>query len=462
MKTAVVILAAGKGTRMKSNKPKVLHEVAGVPMLFHIIEAVESLTPNEIIVVTGHGGETVNEAIAANYENVKCVTQEEQLGTGHAVAQAQTALKGFDGNIVILYGDVPLISVDTLSQLNLSHQSQENDITVMTAFADDPTGLGRIVRDANDDISAIVEQKNATDAQKKIDEINTGIYVVKAPLVFDLINNVSADSITAEYYLTSIVALGLNAGHTVGTYTAEDAEALSGINSRLQLACAEDHFQNIKREAFMAEGVTMTDPQSVFFSLDTKIGKDVEIGPNVQFGPNVRVESDVRIEGQCTMSDTYINSGANILSFCHFEDAEIGEDATVGPFCRLRPNAQLEKGSKAGSFVEIKKSVVGEGSKVPHLTYVGDVQIGKGVNIGGGTIFANYDSVAKVKSQTVIADGASIGAGNVIIAPVAIGEESCTGANATITKDVPAGALSFSKPEAIIKKGYTAKHKADK
>ncbi|MFT7433737.1 MAG: bifunctional UDP-N-acetylglucosamine pyrophosphorylase/glucosamine-1-phosphate N-acetyltransferase [Alphaproteobacteria bacterium] len=440
--TAVIVLAAGKGTRMKSKLPKVLHCVAKRPMLGHVIDAGLGAEPAKTVVVISQNqvAEYVGKAFP---HNSICIQQEKQLGTAHAVLAAEAELKNITGNVLILCGDVPLLNRKTIERFIISHETQQHDVTFMSVFAEDPTGLGRVIRDDNDDVLAIVEHKDATDAQKKIDEINTGIYIAKKDVLFDLLHKVDNKNAQGEYYITDIVSLALKYNHLVGTYTAEDAEALSGVNSRLQLACMEDMFQNAKREHYMDNGVTFIDPQSVFFAYDTNIGTDVEIGPNVQFDTGVRVESNVTIEGNGFFKDTHFNEGAFVKSFCHLEGAEVGFQASVGPFTRLRPGATLADNAKAGSFVEIKNSTIGRHSAVGHLTYVGDATVGNHVNFGAGSITANYDGA--VKHKTIIGDNVFIGAGSTLVAPVTVHAGATTAANSIITKDVAENTLVVSK-----------------
>lgn len=444
--TAVIVLAAGKGTRMKSNLPKVLHCVAKRPMLGHVIDAGLGAEPSKTVVVVSN--EKVSEYVSNTFpENTTCIQQTEQLGTAHAVLAAEKSLNDIHGNILILCGDVPLLNRDLIERLMISHVTQKNAVTFMSVFAEDPTGLGRVVRNEDEDVLAIVEHKDATEEQKKIDEINTGIYLAKADVLFDLLHKVDNNNAQGEYYITDIISLALKNGHLVGTFTAEDADALSGVNSRLQLACMEDMFQNIKREQFMDNGVTFIDPQSVFFAYDTKIGQDVEIGPNVQFDVGVRIESNVTIEGNGFFKNTHFNENCIIKSFCHLDNAEVGFKASVGPFTRLRPGTEIGENSKAGSFVEIKNSSIGNGTSVGHLTYVGDSVVGNNVNFGAGSITANYDGA--VKHKTTIGDNVSIGAGTTLVAPISIGKNATTAANSIVTKDVAADTLVVSKVNQI-------------
>ena len=452
MSTAVIVLAAGKGTRMKSKKPKVLHKVAGREMVLHVLEAGKSINPSHLITIIGHGSESVSHRVGKVFPETICVVQKQQLGTGHAVLQTEEELKNFTGNVIILCGDCPLVDEQLVADLMNTHNEQGNAVTFVSAFAENPAGLGRVIRDDEDEVTAIIEHKDATEEQRSIDEINTGIYAVKAPLIFNLLKEVKNTNNSEEYYITDIVELALAQNELVGTYTASDAESLLGVNSRLQLACMEDLYQNRLREHFMSSGATMVDPQSVFFAWDTKIGHDVHIGPNVQFGPYVTIESNVTIEGNCYFEDSYINENAMIYSFCHFVGAEIANEAKVGPFARLRQGAEVFNNAKVGSFVEVKKSLVGINSSVAHLSYIGDAKIGNNVNIGGGTITCNYDGANKHK--TTIEDNVFVGSNNSLVAPVIIKQGATTAAGGTITKDVSENSLAFGRAKQTEKANY--------
>ena len=451
MSTAVIVLAAGKGTRMKSRLPKVLHKVAKRPMLGHVIGAGFAAKPEKTVVVISDN--SVSNYTEQNFpDTTTCVLQTKQLGTAHAVLAAEKELSNIKGNILILCGDVPLMDAELIERFIESHESQKNDITFISVFAEDPTGLGRVIRDENEEVTSIVEHKDASEEQRQIDEINTGLYIAKSEVLFNILHKVNNNNAQGEYYITDLISIGLKEGQRVGTFTAEDAELLSGVNSRLQLACMEDLYQNAKREYFMDNGVTFIDPQSVFFAYDTKIGHDVEIGPNVQFDKAVRLENNVTVEGNAFLKDTYVNEGAIIKSFCHLDGAELSKHASVGPFTRLRPGAEISEQAKAGSFVEIKNSTLGENSSAGHLSYIGDATIGKNVNIGAGTVVANYDGAKKHK--TTIADDVFIGSGTTLVAPVSIEKGATTAANSIITKNVSAGALAISKVNQIERTDY--------
>ena len=440
MSLAIVVMAAGQGSRMKSSTPKVLHTVGKKAILGHILEACAPLKATKTVVVYNH--DVVKNFVTENYPHITLVKQTEQLGTGHAVRMAEQELGDFDGDIMMVNGDTPLV-YDFLPRFAESHLFQENDITVSTGFVDNPTGLGRIVRDTSDDFLAIVEHKDASPEQRCINEIATGFYVAKSALLFKLLRNLSNDNAQSEYYITDIVSLGRSAGHTVGTFTYEDPEILQGVNTRLHLAICEDLFQNQKREEVMAAGVTLTDPQSVFFSADTKIAHDVTIGPNVQFGTEVAIETGVIIEGNAVINNATLGSGTTILSFTHIDGAIINDNCKIGPHARIRPDSQIKSGVKIGNFVEIKKATLGENTAAGHLSYIGNATIGESCNIGAGTITANYDGANKFK--TTIGDRVYTGAQTVTVAPVSLANDATTAAGSIITKDVPQETLVISK-----------------
>lgn len=458
---ATIVLAAGKGTRMKSNMAKVLHKVAGREMLGHAIHAGFSVNPEKTVIVYSHLDvqDYITEQFSA--QNTVCIEQKEQLGTAHAVLACEEEFSDFNGNIVILCGDVPLLTGELLERFMTSHTSQKNDITFISAFVDNPQGLGRVVRteDENEDLRAIVEHKDATDEEKKIDEINTGVYIAKSSILFKLLHKIDSDNAQDEFYITDIVALGLQEGYAVGTFTAENAEELSGVNSRLQLSYAEDLYQNSLREHYMEQGVTLVDPQSVFFSYDTKIGRDCTLGPNVQFGTGVRFENNVSVEGNCYIESSYVNDGAKILSFSHIVGAEIGHLATIGPFARLRAESDIGDSAKVGSFVEVKKSSLGHKTSAGHLSYIGNATIGNHVNIGAGTIFANYDGAHK--HSTIVEDHAFIGSGTTLVAPVKIGVNATTAANSIVTKNVEKNTLVICKVNRVDRMDYQRPTKKD-
>ncbi|MDP5307966.1 bifunctional UDP-N-acetylglucosamine diphosphorylase/glucosamine-1-phosphate N-acetyltransferase GlmU [Paracoccus spongiarum] len=417
---AVVVLAAGQGSRMQSDLPKVLHRLGGVPMIGHALAAARSLEPEQVIVVAGHGAQAVGKAVARLDPDAAIVLQSEQLGTGHAVRQTLTELEGFEGKVIVLYGDTPFIGEDTLAALS-GHPA---DVVVLGFEAEEPGRYGRLVV-TDRGLERIVEFKDADAATRRIALCNSGVMALEAGLLRQLIVRLGNDNAAGEYYLTDLVALARTEGRRADVVTCDEEETL-GINTRAELAAAEAAFQARARRDALENGVTLIDPGTVWFSLDTAIGRDAIIGPNVVFGPGVTVES-----------------GAEILPFCHLEGCHISSGATVGPFARLRPGAELGGDVHVGNFVEIKNSVLDEGVKVGHLTYLGDAHIGEHSNIGAGTVTCNYDGV--MKHRTEIGARAFIGSDTMLVAPVRVGHEAVTGSGSVITRDVPDGDLAIGR-----------------
>ncbi|WP_312529999.1 bifunctional UDP-N-acetylglucosamine diphosphorylase/glucosamine-1-phosphate N-acetyltransferase GlmU [Paracoccus sp. (in: a-proteobacteria)] len=429
---ALIVLAAGQGSRMQSDLPKVLHRLAGVPLVAHALSAGRSLDPQEIVVVAGHGAELVRKAVAKIEPDAKIALQPEQLGTGHAVAQALPALAGFEGKVIVLYGDTPFISADTLQAL-AGHNA---DVTVLGFEAADPGRYGRLVT-GEQGLERIVEFKDADAATRAIRLCNSGVLSADAGLLRDLIGQLGNDNASGEYYLTDVVALARAAGHSADVVTCDEAETL-GINTRAELAAAEAAFQQRARAEALENGVTLSDASTVWFALDTWIGRDAIIGQNVVFGPGVTIES-----------------GAEILPFCHLEGCHVSSGATVGPFARLRPGAELGGDVHVGNFVEIKNSQLHEGVKVGHLTYLGDAEIGEATNIGAGTVTCNYDGVSK--HRTVIGANAFIGSDTMLVAPVRIGARAMTGSGSVITQDVADDALAIARAAQVVKPGLATR-----
>ncbi|MDB6179934.1 bifunctional UDP-N-acetylglucosamine diphosphorylase/glucosamine-1-phosphate N-acetyltransferase GlmU [Paracoccus fistulariae] len=425
---AVVILAAGQGSRMQSDLPKVLHRLGGVPLVGHALNAAHSLQPEQVIVVAGHGAQMVSKAVTKLDPEARIVLQREQLGTGHAVQQTLNDLEGFEGKVIVLYGDTPFIGQDTLAAL-ASHPA---DVVVLGFEAEDPGRYGRLVV-TDRGLEKIVEYKDADEATRQIALCNSGVMALDAGLLRQLISRLSNNNASGEYYLTDLVALARAEGRRADVVTCDEEETL-GINTRAELAGAEAAFQTRARQNALENGVTLSDPSTVWFSLDTAIGRDAVIGQNVVFGPGVTVES-----------------GAEILPFCHLEGCHISAGATVGPFARLRPGAELGGDVHVGNFVEIKNSVLDEGVKVGHLTYLGDAHIGEATNIGAGTITCNYDGVSKHKTR--IGARAFIGSDTMLVAPVQVGADAVTGSGSVITEDIPDGALAIGRSRQATKPG---------
>ncbi|SNS27595.1 bifunctional UDP-N-acetylglucosamine diphosphorylase/glucosamine-1-phosphate N-acetyltransferase GlmU [Antarctobacter heliothermus] len=434
MSIALVILAAGKGTRMESELPKVLHQIAGAPMLWHTMRAGAALEPERTVVVAGHGFDAVA-AAARDYDpDVTVVEQAEQLGTGHAVSQALPALDGFEGDVVVLYGDTPFISAETLEAMRAARAT--HDVVVLGFEAADPARYGRLVMQG-DDLTRIVEFKDATDEERAITLCNSGVIAADARLLAGMLSKVSNDNASGEYYLTDVPGLARVEGRTATVVRCLEAETL-GVNSRADLAFAEAAFQTAARAALLADGVTLQAPDTVQLSWDTVVGRDAEIEPYVVFAPGVTIES-----------------GARIRAFSHLEGCHVSRGAVVGPYARLRPGAELAEDVHVGNFVEIKNAQLHEGVKANHLTYIGDAEIGARTNIGAGTITCNYDGV--FKHRTVIGKDAFIGSDTMLVAPVTLGDGAMTGSGSTITADVPAGALALARGKQEVKPGFATK-----
>jgi len=434
MSISLVILAAGMGSRMNSARPKVLHPIGGAPLLAHAMRAGDSLEPERVVVVTGHGAEAVAKAAKAANPEVLIAHQAEQLGTAHAVAQAREALAEFTGDVVILYGDTPFVSPETLERMR---EARARHAVVVLGFeAADPGRYGRLVLNG-EMLERIVEFKDATEAERAITLCNSGVVCADASVLFQLIDSVGNQNAAGEYYLTDIVAIARQKGLSVGAVRCDEAETL-GINTRAELAAAEVAFQTRARAEALENGVTLIAPETIYFSLDTVIGRDAVVGPNVVFAPGVTVESD-----------------ATIRAFCHLEGCHVSRGATVGPFARLRPDAYLAEDVHVGNFVEIKNANIDEGAKVNHLTYIGDADVGEGSNIGAGTVTCNYDGV--FKHRTTIGKNVFVGSDTMLVAPVRLGDGAMTGSGSVITEDVPAGALALGRARQENKPGLATR-----
>ena len=438
MNLHVVILAAGQGTRMRSKLPKVLHPVAGKPMLGHVIDCARSLSPTRIHVVIGHGAELVREQLAA--EDIHWVLQTEQLGTGHAVAQALPGTQGAD-QVLVLYGDVPLLRVETLAQL--SSQAGAQALGMLTVTLADPTGYGRILRNVAGEVQAIVEQKDASAEQLAICEGNTGIMALPGKHAARWLGSLSNQNAQGEYYLTDVVAMAVSEQIPVEVAHAVDEYEVLGANNRVQLAVLEAEYRRRQAERLMTEGVSLADPARIDVRGDVSVGRDISIDINVVLEGRVVIEDDVIIESNCVLRDCHIGAGSHIKAFSHIDGAELATGCDVGPYARLRPGTRLQAGAKIGNFVETKKADIGAGAKVNHLSYIGDAVVGPDVNIGAGTITCNYDGVNK--HQTTIEEGAFIGTNTALVAPVTIGARATTAAGSTITTNVPADTLAVSR-----------------
>ncbi|MFY1706718.1 bifunctional UDP-N-acetylglucosamine diphosphorylase/glucosamine-1-phosphate N-acetyltransferase GlmU [Tritonibacter scottomollicae] len=434
MSTALIILAAGKGTRMNSDLPKVLHPIAHASMLEHAMAAGRALDPERNVVVAGHEAELVRTAVAEIDETAQVVLQEEQLGTGHAVQQAREALQGFVGDVVVLYGDTPFVSQDTLERM-VSARSRA-DLVILGFEAADPARYGRLVMDG-DSLEKIVEYKDATDAERAITFCNSGLMACDADVMFRLLDKVGNDNASGEYYLTDLVELARDEGLAVTAVSCPEDETL-GVNSRNDLATADAVFQSRARAELLDLGVTLMAPETVYLAFDTIVGRDTVIEPNVVFGPGVTVES-----------------GALIRAFSHLEGCHVSRGAKVGPYARLRPGAELAEDTHVGNFVEIKNAEIAAGAKVNHLSYIGDASVGEATNIGAGTITCNYDGV--MKHRTEIGARAFIGSNTCLVAPVKVGDDAMTATGTVITKNVEDGDLAIARAVQTNKPGRARK-----
>ncbi|TKW60583.1 MAG: bifunctional UDP-N-acetylglucosamine diphosphorylase/glucosamine-1-phosphate N-acetyltransferase GlmU [Blastochloris viridis] len=434
---AVIVLAAGKGTRMKSDLPKVLHPMAGMPMLGHVLHAARTLNPSKTVVITGYGAEKVEDYCQKHFPEAEFARQTEQLGTAHAIMQAESVLKDFTGTAVIVYADIMLSTrPDVLPTLMEQHSSNSNGLTLLTANVPNPTGLGRIFLKNN--IIVNVEEKDCTPDQRKITTVNPAIHAIPSPLLFKLLKLVKNDNAQKEYYLPDIIALAHQNGAPVITAEVPSDRAELGMNSRAEVAEMETVWQTRKRAEAMAAGVTLVDPKTVYFSADTEIAPDVTIHQNVVFGAGVKIET-----------------GATILPFCHIEGAHLQRGANVGPFARIRPTSVVGENAKVGNFVELKNATMGAKASAGHLTYLGDATVGEHTNIGAGTITANYNHKTHAKAKTVIGNNASVGSNSVLVAPVTLGDGAYTGAGTVVRKNVEEGSLVFTTPDLITKTGYS-------
>ena len=437
MSLDIVILAAGQGTRMRSALPKVLHPVAGKAMLGHVIDTARLLKPQGIHVVIGHGAELVRERLAA--DDLNFVLQSEQLGTGHAVAQALPALSA--ERVLILYGDVPLIEVETLQRL--LQQVSEQQLGLLTVNLHDPTGYGRIVRDEQGVVKAIVEHKDASAEQRLIREGNTGILAVPGKKLGDWLGRLSNSNAQGEYYLTDVIAMAVADGLVVATEQAADEMEVLGANDRIQLSQLERHYQYRAARRLMVQGVTLIDPARFDLRGDATVGRDVSIDINVILEGQVVIEDGVQIGPNCVIKNSILRKGAIVKANSHLEGAEVGEGADCGPFARLRPGSVLGAKAHVGNFVELKNAKLGEGAKAGHLSYLGDAEIGARTNIGAGTITCNYDGANKFK--TVLGEDVFIGSNSALVAPVTLGDRATTGAGSVITGDVPDNTLAVGR-----------------
>ena len=448
---AVIVLAAGLGTRMKSKTPKVLHEVCGKPMIAWISEAVAAVKPDRTLVVLGDGVEAVHQVLP---QSTEVVMQKKQLGTGDAVRSAEDVLGGFEGDIMVMYGDTPLVTGEDLAELLAAHTAKAPSCTLMTVDVDDPSHYGRVCRDADERVTRIVEHRDASEEELKICEVNAGVYVFEAPALWEALAEVGSDNDQGEIYLTDVIGVMSERRQVVLAHKIADESVVLGVNSRLDLAKAAGLMQRRILERHMLDGVTLRDPGSTYVDAGVKIGRDTVLEPMTMLIGDTLVGEDCVIGPSTTLVGSSVDDGCQVIS-SYVVAAEIGAGCNVGPFAYLRPGARLEEGAKAGTFVEIKNSRIGEGAKVPHLSYIGDAEVGAGTNIAAGNITANYDGINK--HRTVIGRDVNTGADTVFVAPVEVGDGAMTGAGSVITDEVPPGDLGIARAKQRNVEGYARK-----
>ncbi|MCE4967033.1 bifunctional UDP-N-acetylglucosamine diphosphorylase/glucosamine-1-phosphate N-acetyltransferase GlmU [Staphylococcus chromogenes] len=454
MQKHAVVLAAGKGTRMKSKKYKVLHEVAGKPMIAHVIDQVKVAGIDDIVTIVGHGAERVKETLG---DVSKYSFQQEQLGTAHAVQQAETHLGQLDGTTIVVCGDTPLITGDTLSQLITHHEASNAKATVLSATTEQPFGYGRIVRDANTGaLNRIVEEKDANDEEKQITEISSGIFAFDNATLFKLLHEVDNDNAQGEYYLPQVLTLIQQNGEDVAIFQTDDFDEIIGVNDRVALSRAERLYRRRTNEAHMQNGVTLLDPDTTYIGADVMIGADTVIEAGVKLSGHTKIGGDVVVGQYSEIHDSVIEDGVTIKQSV-ITEAIVGQKSKIGPFAQLRPGTHLGTETKIGNFVEVKKAYLDDGAKVSHLSYIGDAEIGARTNIGCGSITVNYDGVNKFK--TVVGKDAFIGCNSNLVAPVTIGDGTLIAAGSTITDDVPEDSLALARVRQTTKPGYLNKDK---
>ena len=447
MKLKTLILAAGKGTRMKSELPKVIHEVNGIPMISKIIKVLEVLKPEENILILGHKKEEVLKVVG---ENADYVVQTEQLGTGHAVLQAKNKLKDYDGDVMVLCGDTPLLREETLKELYKFHKETDSVTTILTSIYDNPFGYGRIVKE-NDLVKAIVEEKEADDKTKKIKEVNAGVYCFKGRELFEALSKITNNNEKGEYYLTDVIGIQVKEGKKVQSYILNDNIEILGVNSKVELAEASKVLRGRKNIELMEKGAILIDPAAVYIEEDVEIGRDTVIYPGAVLQGKTVIGENCQILGTTRIIDSTLGNDIKIESSV-IEESILENGVTMGPFAHLRPKSHLKEKVHIGNFVEVKKSTLEKGVKAGHLTYLGDAQIGEDTNVGAGTITCNYDG--KNKFKTVIGKNSFIGSDSMLVAPVIIGENALIGAGSVITKDVPDNSLAVSRSKQIIKNDW--------
>ncbi len=447
----VIILAAGLGTRMKSDRAKVLHELAGKPLIAHVIDGAKKLNPDKIYIVIGHQGDEVREVCVSRFGEslFEFVPQQVQPGTGHAVNCVRDHLKDDDSTVMVLSGDVPMIGEGTLAQLLDTHDSYNSSCTVLSVVLADPTGYGRIVRDYDNGFQGIVEQKDADEKQLQIEEINTGIYCFDSRKLFKALSRIGNKNAQGEYYLTDVPAIMLAEGEKVTVSACSDPAEVEGVNDRNQLATLERKLREKVNSFHMNSGVTLVDPANTYISPDAVIGRATVIHPNVFIEGDSNIGTGCVVRSGSRIKDSVVGNGVEVLEGCIVTDSQIGNSCKLGPMAHLRGGARMEDGSRIGNFVELKNTILGKGGKASHLTYLGDAEIGENANIGAGTVTCNYDG--EKKNKTVIGKNVRIGSDTMLVAPVTIGDGAVTGAGSVITSDVPAGALVYGVPARVKK-----------
>ena len=447
----IILLAAGHGTRMKSDLPKVLHSLGGKALFLHALDTAQRLGPERVAVVVGHGADAVRRAYKGN--GVAWAIQDKQLGTGHAVLCAQEAFNGFAGEIVILSGDVPLIQENTLRAMIERHRRRNAAATLLTAVLEDPKGYGRILRDAQSNLTGIVEEKDASEAQRKIREVNAGVYVASAQFLFAALSGVKNNNKQGEHYLPDIVAVGLDQGLTIETVTAEDPREMMGVNSREELAFMEKNLRQSINKKWLLAGVTLKDPETTYIDEGVTIGKDTVIGPNTQLRGKTIIGERCQIDGSAFLTDAEIGDEVHLRFSVVMTGCRVERGAIIGPFAHLRPGTDLGPNVHIGNFVEAKEAKLGEGTKANHLTYLGDVTIGRDTNIGAGTITCNYDGFQKY--TTNIGDRVQVGSDTTLVAPISLGDDVYVATASTVRHDIPAGALVYNPREERVREGWT-------
>jgi len=445
---------------MRSGRAKLLHELGGRPLVRYPLAALAPLSPARVVLVVGHQGDEMRAAAAASGLPIRTVLQAEQRGTGHAVQCAAPALEDFDGDVLVMNGDVPLVTTATLRRLVETHRADNADLTLVTMRFEDPTSYGRILRDAGGRVRGIVEHRDASPAEREIKEVNPGLYCVRASLLFPLLRELRADNAQGELYVTDVVGLAAAAGRTIASVLLERPEEVAGINTRAELARMEAHLRADITSRWMETGVTFEDPATAYVGPEVEIGRDTVIGPNVVLRGKTRIGAGCRIDGTAFITDATLGDRVHVRFACVVDEARVGDDAIIGPFARLRPGTDLAEHVHIGNFVETKKAHVGARTKANHLTYLGDCDVGPDSNVGAGTITCNYDGSTGKKSKTIIGARVQIGSDTQLVAPVTVHDDAYVGAGTTVTRDVPAGALVVTRTPPRVLEGWVTRRRA--